>query len=98
MNYFIATIRDQYQYILDSKIQAERLNDFFDVALPLGGVLCTPFIGLLLDSISVPAILAVIVTLTTTIGILNTLPYLWSAYGTVLLFVIIRPLYYSAMS
>lgn len=98
MNYFIATIRSQYQYILNSKPQAEKVNDFFDVLLPLGGVICTPFIGLLLDNISVPAVLALIVGLTTIIGILNTLPFLWCAYLTVLLFVVLRPLYYSAMS
>jgi len=98
MNYFIATIRSQYEYMLRSKAQAEQVNAFFDVALPVGGVICTPFIGLLLDNFSVPATLAVIVCLTTAIGILNTVPYLWGAYSTVLLFVILRPLYYSAMS
>jgi len=98
MNYFIATIRSQYEYMLQSKAQAEKVNDFFDVALPVGGIICTPLIGLLLDNFSVPATLAVIVCLTTTIGLLNTVPSLWGAYSTVLLFVILRPLYYSAMS
>lgn len=98
MNYFIATIRSQYEYMLDSKFQAEKVNDFFDIALPLGGVICTPFIGLLLDNFSVPATLALIVGLTTAVGILNTVASLWGAYSTVLLFVILRPLYYSAMS
>ena len=97
MNYFIATIRSQYEYMLGSEELAEKINDFFDVALPVGGVLCTPFIGYLLDRLSVPAMLGVIVAFTTIIGILNSIPALWAGYMTVILFVLLRPLYYSAM-
>jgi MFS family permease len=98
MNYFIATIRSQYEYMLGSEALAEKVNHLFDVALPAGGVICTPFIGLFLDNLSVPMVLAVIVSLSTTIGVLNSIPTLWAAYLTVFLFVILRPLYYSAMS
>ena len=98
MNYFIATIRSQYKYMLGSEQQADNINDFFDVALPVGGLLFTPFIGFLLDRLSVPAMLALIVAFTTIIGILNSIPALWAGYVTVILFVLIRPLYYSAMS
>jgi hypothetical protein len=98
MNYFIATIRSQYEYMLGSEALAEEINHVFDVALPAGGVICTPFIGLFLDNLSVPMVLAVIVSLSTSIGVLNSIPTLWAAYLTVLLFVILRPLYYSAMS
>ncbi|KAL4875472.1 major facilitator superfamily domain-containing protein [Aspergillus karnatakaensis] len=97
MNYFIATIRAQYEYMLDEESGAE-INNFFDIALPIGGVLSTPFIGLLLDHLSVPTTLAVIVLLTTLIGVLNSIPLLWTGYMTVILFVLLRPLYYSAMS
>ncbi|KAL5365025.1 major facilitator superfamily domain-containing protein [Aspergillus floccosus] len=98
MNYFIATIRSQYEYMLDSATKAENINDFFDIALPVGGVLSTPFIGILLDQLSVPKILATIVLLTTAVGTLNSIPALWTGYATVILFVLLRPLYYSAMS
>jgi hypothetical protein len=98
MNYFIATIRAQYEYMLGSEELAISINHFFDIALPLGGVGCTPVIGLFLDNLSVPVALSVIVSLSTAIGILNSLPFLWAAYLTVILFVILRPLYYSAMS
>ncbi|CZR59374.1 probable MFS transporter [Phialocephala subalpina] len=98
MNYFIATIRAQYEYMLDSEYLAASINHFFDVALPVGGVICTPFIGLFLDNLSVPTALLVIVTLTTIIGVLNSLPFVWAGYMTVCLFVLLRPLYYSAMS
>jgi cell division protein FtsL len=36
MNYFIATIRAQYNYMLGSVDQASIINDFFDIALPIG--------------------------------------------------------------
>lgn len=98
MNYFIATIRSQYEYMLDSEFLAASINHFFDVALPVGGVICTPFIGLFLDNLSVPIALLIIVGLTTIIGVLNSLPFMWAAYTTVCLFVVLRPLYYSAMS
>ncbi|KAE8379003.1 major facilitator superfamily domain-containing protein [Aspergillus bertholletiae] len=98
MNYFIATVRSQYEFMLHSERQAEKINGFFDVALPVGGVLFTPVIGLLLDNLSVPATLAVIVLLTTTTGVLNSVPAAWASYLTVILFVLLRPYYYSAMS
>ncbi|KAJ5652742.1 Major facilitator superfamily domain general substrate transporter [Penicillium longicatenatum] len=98
MNYFIATIRAQYEYMLNSIEAAEQINTFFDVALPVGGVLFTPFIGFLLDRLSVPSLLALIVAFTTIIGVLNSIPTLWAGYMTVVLFVLLRPLYYSAMS
>lgn len=97
MNYFIATIRSQYEYMLDDERGAD-INNFFDIALPVGGVISTPFIGLLLDHLSVPFTLAIIVFLTTLIGVLNSIPALWTGYSTVVLFVLLRPLYYSAMS
>jgi MFS family permease len=98
MNYFIATIRSQYEFMLGSESLAASINHLFDIALPVGGVISTPVIGVFLDNLSVPMVLAVIVTLSTLIGVLNSLPFLWAAYMTVCLFVILRPLYYSAMS
>nr|POE86647.1 protein fmp42 [Quercus suber]POE87650.1 protein fmp42 [Quercus suber] len=42
--------------------------------------------------------LAVLVALITAVGILGSLPFLWAGYANVILFVLLRPLYYSAMS
>jgi len=98
MTYFIATIRSQYEYMLGSELQATSINHFFDIALPVGGVGFTPFIGLLLDNLSLTLMLAATVALTTVVGTLNCLPYVWAGYATVLLFVLLRPLYYSAVS
>ena len=98
MNYFIATLRAQYRYMLESEDEAELINHFFDAALPIGGIATTPFIGLLLNNLSVATILAIMTVFIAIIGILNCLPFLWAGYATVICFVIFRPLYYSAMS
>lgn len=97
-NYFIATIRGQYSYMLDSEDAAETINHFFDVALPIGGVVSTPFIGLLLNKLSVTSTLAVLTVLIAILGTLNCLPYIWAGFATVITFVFFRPLYYAVMS
>ncbi|KAL8971086.1 MAG: hypothetical protein Q9197_003469 [Variospora fuerteventurae] len=98
INYFVATIRTQYEHLLSSHAQAVHVNDVFDVALPLGGVIAIPLIGLVLDNTSTPFVLALLVSVATAIGLLGVLPYLWAAYANVALFVLYRPLYYTAVS
>lgn len=98
MNYFISTIREQYIYMLNSVSLAKHINAFFDVALPLGGVISTPFLGILLDNVSTPGVLFILVVIITLIGIVGSIPALWAGYINVILFVFLRPLYYSAMS
>ncbi|KAK1813955.1 hypothetical protein LTR12_011629 [Friedmanniomyces endolithicus] len=99
INYFVATIRTQYTYLLHSPLLATRINSFFDVALPLGGVAAVPLIGALLDHTSTTFVLGLLVTIATTIGILGIIPdSMGAAYANVVLFVLYRPLYYTAVS
>jgi MFS family permease len=98
INYFVATIRPQYEQLLHSYDKAVAINNFFDVALPLGGIFSIPFIGLVLDNTSTPFVLTCLVTIATIIGILGVLPYTWAAYANVSLFVLYRPFYYTAVS
>ena len=98
INYFVATIRTQYEYLLRSDHFAEIVNHVFDVALPVGGILSIPFIGLVLDNTSTTFCLGLLVSVATLIGILGVLPFLWAAYANVVLFVLYRPLYYTAVS
>ena len=97
-NFFIATIWSQYVFMLNSEEAATKVIEFFDVALPVGGVATVPFIGALLDHSSTVAVLNLLVLLSTVIGILGAVPTYWAAYSNVVLFCIFRPLYYSAMS
>ncbi|KAF4626797.1 hypothetical protein G7Y89_g11363 [Cudoniella acicularis] len=98
INFFVATIRPQYEYLLSSYDKAVEINTFFDIALPLGGILSIPFIGLVLDNTSTTFVLSALVTIATTIGVLGCLPYSWAAYANVCLFVLYRPFYYTAVS
>jgi len=98
INYFVATVRSQYTYLFHSPAKAKDINNFFDVALPLGGVISVPFIGLLLDNTSTTFCMAVLVTIATAIGVLGIIPQAWAAYTSICLFVIYRPLYYTAVS
>ena len=98
INYFVATIRSQYEHLLDDYDKAVAINKFFDIALPLGGVISVPFIGLILDNTSTPLVLGLLVTAATAIGVLGIIPEGWAAYANVCLFVVYRPFYYTAVS
>ena len=98
INYFVATIRPQEQYLLGSDKKAKMVNEFFDIALPVGGVLSIPFIGVLLDNTSTPFALAFLVVTATIIGVLGCLPFTWAAIANVCLFVVYRPFYYTTVS
>ncbi|KAK7923956.1 hypothetical protein PG985_006010 [Apiospora marii] len=98
INYFVATIRPQYEAILHSLPKAVEINHFFDFALPIGGILSIPFIGGILDHTRTVTVLATLVSVATTIGVLGVLPYAWAAYANIVLFVLYRPFYYTAVS
>lgn len=98
INFFVATIRKQYEYIFSSYDKAVEINTFFDLALPLGGLFAIPFIGLVLDHTSTFSVLSALVTAATIIGILGCLPYTWAAYTNVCLFTLYRPFYYTTVS
>nr|POE53528.1 protein fmp42 [Quercus suber] len=98
INYFVATIRTQYTELLHSHSKASQINEFFDVALPLGGVIAVPFIGIVLDHTGTTFVLGLLVTIATAIGALGIVPEMWAAYANICLFVVYRPLYYTAVS
>lgn len=98
INFFVATIRPQYTAIFKDVKKAIEINTFFDVALPVGGIFAIPLIGIALDNTSTTFILTMLVTIATLIGILGVLPYMWAAYANVVLFVLYRPFYYTAVS
>jgi hypothetical protein len=98
INYFVATIRSQYMYLLGSVDKAVEVNEFFDIALPLGGVIAIPFIGIILDRTSTAFVLSMLVFFATLIGVFGMIPHMWAAYANVSLFVIYRPFYYTCVS
>ncbi|EED19076.1 MFS transporter Fmp42, putative [Talaromyces stipitatus ATCC 10500] len=99
INYFVATVRSQYDYLLGSPELAKQLNEFFDLALPVGGLIAIPFIGTVLDTASTAMVLFALVSTSTIIGILGCIPgNTGFGYANVILFVAYRPFYYTAVS
>lgn len=98
INYFVATIRPQYEFLFGSHRAAADLNHFFDIALPLGGVCAVPFIGMLLDRTGTPTVMTVLVVIAAATGVLSLFREKWAAYANVILFVLYRPFYYTAVS
>ncbi|GIC93238.1 putative MFS transporter Fmp42 [Aspergillus udagawae] len=98
INYFVASIRAQYDYLLSPAL-SKQLNSAFDVLLPLGGLLSVPFIGTILDTLNTPHVLLILASIATLIGILGCIPHsLPAGYANIALFVIYRPFYYTAVS
>jgi hypothetical protein len=84
--------------MLHSHEKAVQVNNFFDLALPLGGLISIPFIGVFLDNTSTVYVLATLVSVATAIGVFGIIPETWSAYTNICLFVLYRPFYYTAVS
>ncbi|KAJ5558008.1 hypothetical protein N7461_001980 [Penicillium sp. DV-2018c] len=98
INYFVATLRTQYTYLLSSA-EARELNKTFDILLPLGGILSVPFTGTFLDTFRTRTVLCILVATATVIGISGCIPYsITAAYANIILFVLYRPFYYTAVS
>jgi hypothetical protein len=99
INYFVATLRTQYTFLLHSPTAAASLNNLFDILLPVGGLISIPFIGTFLDTFATRTVLSLLVATATLIGVLgcirNSLP---AAYANIALFVLYRPFYYTAVS
>ncbi|CUM65911.1 uncharacterized protein PRCAT00003563001 [Priceomyces carsonii] len=98
LNYFVATINTQYTYLFHSVEKAEKLNKFFDILLPLGGVISIPFVGLFLDYCSTFVVLVVLLSVSLAIGFLGLFGSFVTGIINVLLFVVYRPLFYTTIS
>jgi MFS family permease len=99
INYFVATVLSQYTYLLGSFERAELLNNFFNVALPLGGLLAIPIIGVLLDTLSTFSVLTLMLVVSTCIGCIGLIPNsIIAGYFNISLLVVYRPFYYTSVS
>ncbi|TID14941.1 hypothetical protein CANINC_004612 [Pichia inconspicua] len=97
INYFVATIASQMEYYFDSGT-AVKINKFFDIALPLGGLVSIPFIGLILDNLHTLVVLTIMLVASLTIGIFGMLSIQLLQYCGILLLVVYRPFYYTSVS
>jgi len=98
INYFVASLRQQYNYLLNPSL-ARQINTAFDILLPVGGLLSIPFIGTFLDTFKTRTVLTILVVTATAIGVLGCIPHSTeAAYANIMLFVLYRPFYYTAVS
>lgn len=99
INYFVATIKSQelYLYHGDEEL-ATKINHFFDLALPLGGLASIPFIGVLLDNFTTLTILCILTVVSLFIGVMGLLSWIPATYAGILMLVVYRPFYYTSVS
>ncbi|SCU82455.1 LADA_0C05424g1_1 [Lachancea dasiensis] len=98
INYFVATVRSQEEYLLDDAALALKVNAIFDVALPLGGIISIPFIGMVLDHCSTLTALLIVSSISILIGFLGLIPSLVLNLLGIFLLVAYRPFYYTVVS
>lgn len=98
INYFVATIKSQELYLYGDELLATKINQFFDLALPLGGLFSIPFIGLILDNVTTLKVLIILSSVSIFIGIMGLLSWLPGTYAGIIFLVVYRPFYYTAVS
>lgn len=99
LNYFVATVNSQYTYLLGSYQSANALNRLFDIALPLGGVVSIPFVGMFLDHFPTSIVLGALLGVSLLIGVLGVIKNSFLAGAVnVLIFVAYRPFFYTSIS
>ncbi|CAM9019615.1 unnamed protein product [Wickerhamomyces anomalus] len=87
----------QEEYLLGEEL-ALRVNNIFDIALPLGGVIAIPFIGLILDNFKTITVLIILMCVSFVIGIMGVLKIFSANLLGIFLLVVYRPFYYTAVS
>lgn len=95
INYFVSTIRSQYAWLFESMKEAKRINNFFDIILPLAGVFTAPFIGFILDNFSSFKILVFMAITSITIGFSGLFGIKFLAYFNIIVFSMFRPFFYA---
>jgi hypothetical protein len=97
INYFVATVRSQEEYLVGREV-ALILNNIFDIVLPLGGVIAIPFIGLILDNLKTVTVLIILLLVSVVIGLFGLFGSFFFNLIGILLLVVYRPFYYTAVS
>lgn len=99
INYFVATVRSQEEYLLGDPELALKMNSIFDIALPLGGVVAIPLTGIVLDNMETFHILIGLFISSVTVGVLGLIPRSFNAQLVgILILVVYRPFYYTVLS
>lgn len=95
INYFVSTIRSQYTYLFDSAKKAVKVNNVFDIFLPLAGILTAPLIGLILDNVSTIYVLVLMLVTSILISLSGLVGNYYCAIFNVVMFSVYRPFFYA---
>lgn len=99
INYFVATIKSQELFLYNGDEElATTVNHFFDLALPLGGLISIPFIGVLLDNFTTLTVLCILTIVSLFIGVMGLLSWIPATYAGIIMLVVYRPFYYTSVS
>ena len=96
MNFYIGSVETQIQSLLPK--HTDLVVNFFNLALPIGGVVAIPPIGWLLDNRPIYVSLFLIVALAMGSGVLGLFANLYLQLVGITIFVVLRPLIYTAAS
>lgn len=109
VNYFIASITSRYEWYFKFTVTngsnprdlADGITNFFNMILPLFGILLLPFISIILDKISTANVIGILTTFSGVISLLGIsaeIPLLLAGHIRILLVVMFRPLLNAAIS
>lgn len=99
LNFYISTLADQLLDLgrnnLNFYENIPSLVAFFNIVLPIGGIVSIPIIGVLLDNLSFPILFTLVGICGTLFGVLNFISNVAAQYTAICLFVLLRPFVYS---
>jgi len=96
LNFYISTTEEQFQTISNDENEIKNTVQFFNIMLPLAGVLSIMPIGWLLDSFKMYIGFTVLCSMSLVFGILSLIPSLQLQFLSIIIFVFMRPLLYTS--
>jgi len=96
LNFYISTTEEQFQTISNDENDIKNTVQFFNIMLPLAGVLSIMPIGWLLDNFKMYIGFTVLCSMALLFGILSLIPILSLQFVSILIFVFTRPLLYTS--
>ncbi|KAJ3036529.1 hypothetical protein HK097_003812, partial [Rhizophlyctis rosea] len=98
LNFYISSIEEQISDLdaaAHNPSEVQTIVNFFNIGLPLGGIVSIPFIGYLLDNYRLSTSFAVLWVTGVGYGVLGLIPVVPLQYATVTVFAVMRPLLYT---
>eukprot|EP00123_Amoebidium_parasiticum_P008412 comp18785_c0_seq1/m.20692 comp18785_c0_seq1/g.20692 ORF comp18785_c0_seq1/g.20692 comp18785_c0_seq1/m.20692 type:complete len:447 (-) comp18785_c0_seq1:292-1632(-) len=98
MIFYIATLAEQLQDLFGVGHQRDAIAEFFDLALPIGSLICVPIVGFILDRFGLIFIFFTIAITQLFSGIVQMVPIYWLQYPQIITFVFFRVCMYTGVA